>query len=81
MNEDFQKTKVNRPCHGSQFELDGTYILGPAPRSLDRFVVRLLDADGEEVTLTGELGSPLELPEDDLLAVVDTGDLIRGQPR
>ena len=27
------------PCHGSKFHLDGTYIEGPAPRSLDRFVV------------------------------------------
>jgi nitrite reductase/ring-hydroxylating ferredoxin subunit len=27
------------PCHGSQFQIDGTYILGPAGRSLRRFYV------------------------------------------
>ena len=25
------------PCHGSKYELDGLYIEGPAPRSMDRF--------------------------------------------
>lgn len=27
------------PCHGSTFELDGTFVLGPALRSLKRFFV------------------------------------------
>jgi cytochrome b6-f complex iron-sulfur subunit len=76
-----QEFKFICPCHGSQFELDGSYILGPAPRSLDRFTVRLIDSKNEEVALTDELGNPLDLPNDDLLVVIDTGVLVRGQPR
>jgi cytochrome b6-f complex iron-sulfur subunit len=34
------------PCHGSKYQLDGTYIEGPAPRSLDRFFTRITFADG-----------------------------------
>ncbi len=26
------------PCHGSHYNIDGEYLDGPAPRSLDRFV-------------------------------------------
>lgn len=71
------------PCHGSQFQLDGTYILGPAPRSADRFVVRLLDEAGTVVAETDSLGNPLPLPEggETLTVVVDTGELIRGKGR
>ncbi len=25
------------PCLGSQFQLDGTYILGPSPRNMDQY--------------------------------------------
>ena len=67
------------PCHGSQFELDGTYIQGPAPRSLDRFAVQLIDSDGRDVAVSDELGNPLDLPDEELLVVIDTGKLIRGQ--
>src|SRR3990172_5696995 len=35
------------PCHGSQFEREGKYITGPAPRGLDRFIVRAYDAAGK----------------------------------
>lgn len=76
-----QEYKFICPCHGSQFELDGSYILGPAPRSLDRFAVRLIDSNNQEVALTDEQGNPLENPDDDLLVVIDTGTLVRGQPR
>lgn len=29
------------PCHGSNFNLDGTVISGPAPRALDQFEISL----------------------------------------
>lgn len=35
---------VNRfidPCGGSTYELDGSYVRGPSPRSLDRFATRI----------------------------------------
>ncbi|MCB0092582.1 MAG: Rieske 2Fe-2S domain-containing protein [Caldilineaceae bacterium] len=46
------------PCHGSKYTHDGFYIEGPAPRSLDSFV--LSEADGEVVVDTGKkvTGSP-----------------------
>ena len=32
------------PCHGSHYNIDGEYLDGPAPRSLDRFVSPLIAA-------------------------------------
>jgi len=80
-NWDYQTVRFRCPCHGSQFQLDGTYIAGPAPRSLDRFVVRLLDAQGNEVASTDPNGNPLPLPSEDLQVVVETSLLIRGRPK
>jgi cytochrome b6-f complex iron-sulfur subunit len=80
-NWDNSMERYRCPCHGSQFQLDGTYIAGPAPRSLDPFVVRLLDAQGNEVASTDQNGNPLLLPGEDLRVVVETGQLIRGKPR
>ncbi len=37
------------PCHGSKFQLNGLYIEGPAPRSLDRFELTAVLADDSEV--------------------------------
>ena len=34
-------TRFEDPCSGSKFEIYGTYISGPADRSLDRFPVRI----------------------------------------
>lgn len=46
------------PCHGSKFTREGFYIEGPAPRSLDHFVVTI--ENGEVAVDTGkkELGTP-----------------------
>lgn len=40
------------PCHGSKFSKDGFYIEGPAPRSLDSFV--LTEENGQIVVDTGK---------------------------
>ena len=40
------------PCHGSKFSKDGFYIEGPAPRSLDSFV--LTEENGQVVVDTGK---------------------------
>jgi len=72
------------PCHGSKYQLDGTYIEGPAPRDLDRFVVKLLNEKGEVVAQTEtkkdqpNYGGPVALPAnaDNLTIVVETGDKI-----
>lgn len=65
------------PCHGSQFERDGDYIFGPAPRGLDRFVIRAVDNNGDEVARTGAAGEPLAVPAGTRL-IVETGERIQG---
>ena len=67
------------PCHGSKFQLDGTYIEGPAPRNLDRYEVRALDANGNEVAHTDEDGNPLVIPPNAVEIVVETGKRIEGK--
>lgn len=32
-----EDAKFMEPCLGSQFKLDGTYILGPSPRNMDQY--------------------------------------------
>ncbi len=66
------------PCHGSKFTLAGDYIAGPARRSLDRFVIKAIGADGTVVAQTNEQGNPLELPSEDVQLIVDTGQRILG---
>lgn len=65
------------PCHGSQFEREGKFIQGPAPRDLDRFVVRAVDANGEELARTNEAGDPLKVPAGASI-IVETGLRIKG---
>ncbi|MCY4009681.1 MAG: ubiquinol-cytochrome c reductase iron-sulfur subunit [Anaerolineaceae bacterium] len=48
------------PCHGSKYELDGTWIEGPAPRSLDRFEMTITFLDGSKST-TNLTGDPIDL--------------------
>jgi cytochrome b6-f complex iron-sulfur subunit len=80
-NWNTQDVKFICPCHGSQFQKDGTYIKGPAPRNLDRFVVRIQTPDGQVLAETDpDTGAPLPLPDDpDAVIVVDTGQRIQGE--
>lgn len=65
------------PCHGSKFELNGKYIEGPAPRSLDRFRVTLTFADGSEA-VTNENGDPIPLDGKEVVSIaVNTGARIK----
>jgi cytochrome b6-f complex iron-sulfur subunit len=70
-------TRFECPCHGSKFSLTGDYIGGPARRSLDRFVIQALNADGTIRVQTNENGEPLEVLPEDVL-VIDTGQRILG---
>jgi cytochrome b6-f complex iron-sulfur subunit len=76
-----QEDRFICPCHGSQFEKNGTYIRGPAPRSLDRFVVEIVDPNTNQVLATTNVkGEPLKLPDNpDAIVWVDTGKKIQGQ--
>lgn len=48
------------PCHGSKYQIDGHYIEGPAPRSLDRFFTTLTFEDGSTATMDSA-GDPIPL--------------------
>jgi cytochrome b6-f complex iron-sulfur subunit len=79
-----EEDKFRCPCHGSQFRYDGSYIQGPAPRSLDRFVVQAVDPDtGEVIAETDpDSGAPLSLPADSPAIIrVDTGRRVNGPGR
>ncbi len=76
-----QEDKFVCPCHGSQFGLDGEYIQGPAPRSLDRFVVQAVDPNTNEILSEAADGEPLPLPSDPNTVIrVDTGRRVKGKP-
>ncbi|HEY1390341.1 MAG TPA: ubiquinol-cytochrome c reductase iron-sulfur subunit, partial [Ktedonobacterales bacterium] len=49
------------PCHGSHYNIDGEYLDGPAPRSLDRFVLSF-DKSGNVTVDTGKLKQRVERP-------------------
>jgi cytochrome b6-f complex iron-sulfur subunit len=76
-----QEGKFVCPCHGSQFQSNGDYIRGPAPRSLDRFVVQAIDPTSNDVIVESTDGTPMPVPENDPNAVirVDTGKKILGK--
>jgi cytochrome b6-f complex iron-sulfur subunit len=49
------------PCHGSHYNVNGEYLDGPAPRSLDRFAMSF---SGEDVVVdTGSLNSKIPHPD------------------
>lgn len=66
------------PCHGSKYELDGLYIEGPAPRSLDRFQTTITFDDGSTATMDS-IGDPIPLDgRGNILAVaINTGVRIK----
>ena len=69
------------PCHGSKFSREGFYIEGPAPRSLDQFVIKVVQ-DGSVVAETadqGDLVAAPAVPAQDAEIVVDTGKRLQGK--
>jgi cytochrome b6-f complex iron-sulfur subunit len=80
-NWNTQEGKFICPCHGSQFTHDGEYIRGPAPRSLDRFVVQIVDDGGNVLSETDPAsGGPVSVPDNPSATVkVDTGRKIIGK--
>lgn len=70
------------PCHGSKFNHDGHYIEGPAPRSLDQFVIDIVE-NGAVVSSTEDAGDtivPPQIPGPDAQLLVQTGQRIMGKP-
>ncbi len=69
------------PCHGSKFSREGHYIKGPAPRSLDQFLIEVVQ-EGSIVSNTEDAGDTIvapALPGPDAEIVVDTGKRIQGK--
>jgi cytochrome b6-f complex iron-sulfur subunit len=65
------------PCHGSKYQLDGHWIEGPAPRSLDRFKTTITFEDGSTAT-NNDVGDPIPLNGKKILKVdINTGARIR----
>ncbi len=65
------------PCHGSKYEVNGKYIEGPAPRSLDRFETTLVFADGTQVVQNAN-GDPIPLEGRTVSEIrINTGKRIR----
>lgn len=78
-----QEFKFICPCHGSQYKHNGDYIQGPAPRSLDRFALQIVDGSTGEILFTnadGDFG-PIDMSQFPETAVVqiDTGDKDLGE--
>ncbi len=64
------------PCHGSKYRLDGRRVEAPAPRSLDRFKLLALDADGNVLAESPEVDDfyqPFPLPPGTASLSIDTG--------
>lgn len=78
-----QDFKFICPCHGSQYEYDGDYIQGPAPRSLDRFAIQIVDSQsGEVLADNSSIGYgpiPLDGLPETAIVQIDTGDKELGQ--
>ncbi len=71
------------PCHGSKFDREGHYIEGPAPRSLDQFLVEIVEG-GSIVSQTEDAGDFISAPAQpspEAEIVVDTGKRLQGKPK
>lgn len=75
-----ENNRFECPCHGSKFSREGHYIEGPAPRSLDHFVVEIVEG-GRVVSSTEKVDTdivPPAPPSPDAQVVVQTGRRIVG---
>lgn len=72
-------TRFECPCHGSKFTGKGSWIEGPAPRGLDRFITKVIYSDGTEVETDGT-GGPVPLVAGKAIATirVNTGKKVSG---
>ena len=62
------------PCHGSQYQKNGTWIAGPAPRGLDRFALEVYSSTDLTTPIAQSPdGNPIPLPANAAFIKVDTG--------
>ena len=79
---DSERFRFGCPMCGSKFSLEGHYIEGPAPRSLDRFVIEVVTSRKvvAATMFSEEAIVPPSIPSPDVEIVVDTGSTIEGLP-
>jgi len=78
-----QHGRFECPCHGSTFARNGDYICGPAPRSLDQFVVEV-QANEEVVAATSETATvivPPSIKGTEVQLIVNTGKRLMGKAK
>lgn len=71
------------PCHSSEYSREGHYISGPTSRSLDQFVVEVVE-NGQIVAATTQAIAgilPPHIPSPNAEIVVNTGQRLMGQDR
>jgi len=69
------------PCHGSKYTRDGTYVEGPAGRSLDRMAVSFVRGNNQVVATSDAQAKPVQVPTDpEVNVIVDTGKVVQGEP-
>ncbi|MXY93558.1 MAG: Rieske 2Fe-2S domain-containing protein [Caldilineaceae bacterium SB0664_bin_27] len=80
---DSERFRFECPMCGSKFSLEGHYIEGPAPRSLDQFVIEIVTGRRvvAETMLSEEAIVAPSTPSPDAEIVVDTGAIIEGLSR
>jgi cytochrome b6-f complex iron-sulfur subunit len=73
-------TRFECPCHGSKYQINGSWIEGPAPRGLDRFPVTVTYSDGSSED-SNEDGIITIDPDRTIASIlIDTGAKIAGPP-
>lgn len=78
---DAARSRFICPLCGSHFGPEGYYMLGPAPRNLDQFVIEVLEGDAV-VGMTKDAGDEIAapaLPGQAAEISIDTGKLLRGK--
>ena len=82
-NWDPARGRFECPVCGSKFNPEGHYIEGPAPRSLDQFVIEIVTGRRvfAKTMLTEEAIVSPSIPSADAEIVVDTGTTIEGLSR
>ncbi len=80
---DSARSRFECPFCGSKFSLEGHYIDGPAPRSLDQFEIEIMVGRtivAKSTLVEGAIESP-HVPSPEAEIVVNTGKLFEGLPR
>lgn len=75
-------TRFECPCHGSKYRLDGRRVESPAPRTLDRFELSALGADGQVLAVSepnaDDFYPAIEIPDGTVSLQINTGQRKNG---